>query len=274
VELLVVIAIISVLAALLLPALQGALESARRVACLGQTRQMHFVWEFYVGDFGFSPPGWTPDEGALHIDDWAAAVNAPTGESTRCPADTRFAYTLWTRSMMTPTGRWLGVTSTGVERARGNAFGGDRAVGIVACGLIHPNTAPWNVKSFGGTNSSDPSYPGDITWGPHMSDRPFRNSHNGGSVVRSPAGSNVANNDGSATWFRFDATGWNALWPGTPDFVAPWEPRMTGSYRTQPNNAIWMRDRYDQEITQIYDQPPGTTYNGGTPNQDSFGKLF
>jgi prepilin-type N-terminal cleavage/methylation domain-containing protein len=50
VELLVVIAVISVLAALLLPALQGAMESARRIVCLSDRKQNHLQLTFFAQD--------------------------------------------------------------------------------------------------------------------------------------------------------------------------------------------------------------------------------
>lgn len=52
VELLVVIAIISVLAGLLLPALEQALESARRASCAANLRQMGLASRFYEDDYG------------------------------------------------------------------------------------------------------------------------------------------------------------------------------------------------------------------------------
>ena len=52
VELLVVIAIISVLAALLLPTLEGAIEQSRRVQCANNQKQMYLGWSMYVSDFG------------------------------------------------------------------------------------------------------------------------------------------------------------------------------------------------------------------------------
>ncbi len=50
VELLVVISIISMLMAILLPALSGAREQAYRVLCLSNMRQLTFAWSFYAAD--------------------------------------------------------------------------------------------------------------------------------------------------------------------------------------------------------------------------------
>ncbi len=50
IELLVVIAIISVLAAMLLPALSRAMQAAKAVACLGQIRQVGLGMEEFVSD--------------------------------------------------------------------------------------------------------------------------------------------------------------------------------------------------------------------------------
>jgi prepilin-type N-terminal cleavage/methylation domain-containing protein len=52
VELLVVIAIISVLASLLLPALEDALKHAERVSCLNDRRQNHLHLTYFAGDHG------------------------------------------------------------------------------------------------------------------------------------------------------------------------------------------------------------------------------
>lgn len=50
VELLVVIAIIALLASILLPSLSNARESARRVQCINNLRQLAITWEVYTDD--------------------------------------------------------------------------------------------------------------------------------------------------------------------------------------------------------------------------------
>ncbi len=56
IELLVVIAIIAILASLLLPALRGAREAARRIACMSNQRQVGIAFHMFVGDNNGSMP--------------------------------------------------------------------------------------------------------------------------------------------------------------------------------------------------------------------------
>jgi prepilin-type N-terminal cleavage/methylation domain-containing protein/prepilin-type processing-associated H-X9-DG protein len=59
VELLVVIAIISILAGLLLPALEHALDSARQIECSNNLRQVHLATVQYAGEWENAFPTWT-----------------------------------------------------------------------------------------------------------------------------------------------------------------------------------------------------------------------
>jgi type II secretory pathway pseudopilin PulG len=79
-ELLVVIGIIALLAALLLPALNGAREQGRAVTCLSNLRQLSAAFMMYTADNhdGFPQPAWTGDHSPMDWIYWQLPLD-PTG---------------------------------------------------------------------------------------------------------------------------------------------------------------------------------------------------
>jgi prepilin-type N-terminal cleavage/methylation domain-containing protein len=80
IELLVVIAIITILAALLLPALSAAKQRARKTSCLNNVKQLTLAWTAYNGDNSGRLPSCVPffTRGIGNPDAWVLGVSTPT----------------------------------------------------------------------------------------------------------------------------------------------------------------------------------------------------
>ena len=70
IELLVVIAIIAILAALLLPSLARAKESARAVICINNQKQLHLAWHLYGDDQNKLPSNWEFGAISANLPNW------------------------------------------------------------------------------------------------------------------------------------------------------------------------------------------------------------
>lgn len=87
VELLVVIAIISILAAILLPVLQSARETAQTLACAGNLKQIHLSLRLYADDFkGLTPHIYQSDGSNYSKRFWKQALGVYIGMTPDKPA--------------------------------------------------------------------------------------------------------------------------------------------------------------------------------------------
>jgi prepilin-type N-terminal cleavage/methylation domain-containing protein len=94
IELLVVISIVSLLIAILLPALQSARDASRAVACKSNLRQLGVCYHVYTNDYdGILPPNTSPPDGVHWMGEIAPYLNEPKKVSEyearvvyKCPA--------------------------------------------------------------------------------------------------------------------------------------------------------------------------------------------
>jgi prepilin-type N-terminal cleavage/methylation domain-containing protein/prepilin-type processing-associated H-X9-DG protein len=106
VELLVVVAIVTILVALLVPALSRAREHVNRVKCAANLRSLGQAMELYVQHYGWYPGGDAaegPDYGLFAV--WPVRLRAFTGGETEvfnCPSQDERCR--WTQGALSPSG--------------------------------------------------------------------------------------------------------------------------------------------------------------------------
>src|SRR5690348_510922 len=102
IELLVVIAIIAALIALLLPAVQGARETARRIQCTNNLKQLGLATHHYVSVHNVFPPqtSWPSSDPQGWGYNWYSAI-LPLLEQQQTYAAANFSLSPWDSGQVT-----------------------------------------------------------------------------------------------------------------------------------------------------------------------------
>lgn len=200
VELLVVIAIISVLAGLLLPALESSLEVARRIACLNNTRGQGQALRFFAQDHdnflpwrGYHSVGsnqylgdldkharWDRDPLNTYLNVNYIGGKAEAGSILRCPSS-GFEINRWDYlALNVSTKMW---TNDNASLWRGQYY-------MVLMDSLDPNLGL----------SMDLPYPNIDSDGPASENAPCHVGNDG----YFPAGANVSHVDGHGEWYALD----------------------------------------------------------------------
>jgi len=94
IELLVVIAIIAILAAMLFPVFARARESARKIQCLSNVKNLAMAFALYVSDYEGAPPGLTQQDAVEYFD---VGLLYDLVEDGQCLYDQGFSANPWLR---------------------------------------------------------------------------------------------------------------------------------------------------------------------------------
>jgi prepilin-type N-terminal cleavage/methylation domain-containing protein len=161
IELLVVIAIIAILAAILLPVLNGAMFKAQRTLCQNNLKQLSATWIMYCGENGGNLPSCVPGHPSVqtNLNAWVL------GNAQTMPQDTAFFGQL-DPCVLDPTNAGC-IT-------RGTLFPYTQSMGIYRCPLDYRNIAgvPY-VRTYSMNNWMNGSSPADWISGLNPSNKVY-----------------------------------------------------------------------------------------------------
>lgn len=186
IELLVVISIITLLIALLLPALGKARSVARRMVCANNTRQMLLGQAMYAEAYkGWYPPTENHSSGvALKILEWSGGTANIAGE-------TQGSF-FGSRKMLLCPDRDMALEDTSRFSSDSNTWGGTYFF-IASTGIRGSSDSSWAVRGFFGHIVQNGDMNDDDTWGQFIPHRDFA-----GTTVALDSHPQV----GSASWFQ------------------------------------------------------------------------
>jgi prepilin-type N-terminal cleavage/methylation domain-containing protein len=156
IELLVVIAIIGVLVALLLPAVQGAREAARRAQCLNNLKQMGLALHNYEGSNGAYPPAKIFSGSCVNSNGGVGWVLNTTGFTLILPfLEQQPLWNAYNFSQASSGSAWQ---TTGIGGPPNTILAGDPAVnttvvGTLVSGYVCPSDITPDVTNLAGTGT-------------------------------------------------------------------------------------------------------------------------
>ena len=141
IELLVVIAIISVLAAMLLPALSKAREMARAAKCISNLKQISLALSLYADDYNGLYPyaagtiAWDATDPTDGTYGWMQQLYSYIGNKKvyKCPSDRKsdYSYFLGTRAAYIDTGERTSVNRKRIKYPSAFVLGGDTSYSFI-----------------------------------------------------------------------------------------------------------------------------------------------